>query len=177
METCFEGKNIGYYQPGNNGREQNIEAANLTLSPKECKKVWSQFCDVEHDIKPNWLFAKIKEVLRQLDYILGSIVYFDCSRSRDQLLMDPWGGLFICEFLSYKYGHGLVDGPKSWFSKRRLNVRKKIAEGLFPICRECNKNGLYRPSLYYFIIRWYSYFLYKNRSAPNPKSTSWRIKI
>jgi radical SAM protein with 4Fe4S-binding SPASM domain len=78
---------------------------------------------------------------------LASRWYRDCARSREYVLVDPWGDVVPCEFLpGYSYGNCIEEGPGVWFSERRKKIRADIQRGGLPVCRECNRLGVHRYS-------------------------------
>lgn len=164
--TCFEEESIGYYQPGLGGG-RNIEIANLVLSAGLCRKIWVQQYEFEQNILNGSVFKQSKNLLRTLDYFLARATYFDCSRARRSVFIDPYGYLTPCEFLLYKYGHCFDDSQESWFSGKHKKIRRKIIDGLFPICRECNRYGLYRPifPITNNLSKWYHYLLHHNEMS------------
>lgn len=171
--TCFEKESIGYYQPGFGGK-RNIQIANLVLSPRLCRKIWVQQYEFQQNILRGSVFKKSKNLLRSLDYFLARAMYFDCGRSRRSVLIDPYGYLAPCEFLLlYKYGHCFYCPQESWFSRKRKKIREKITDGLFPICKECNRYGLYRPvfPITNNLSKWYYYLLHHNGVESNESAS------
>ncbi len=178
-DTFLEEKHIGYYQPGLRGEGQNKTIAEMVLPAKECRKIWDKFSALERNFKSTWFSDKMRAFLLNVDHIANSLIYSDCARSRTNILVDPCGDLYPCEFLTYKYGNCLTDGPMSWFSEQRNKVREEIIEGSLPICRECNRYGLKRPlfSSYNYISRYYGHLTGKGDLLPDFRSVRWRIRI
>lgn len=177
IHTRFEDKRIGYYQPGLEGQRQNKIVADMVLTAKECRKIWEEFYLLKWDSNSSWFMERIRRILRNIDHILNSFIYFDCSRSRNSVLIDPYGDLYVCELLDYKYGNCITNGPVSWFTDNRKRIREKIVNGLLPICRECNRYGHKRPLLssYNYLTRYYGSFFHKSHDPPNPKSVRWKL--
>jgi MoaA/NifB/PqqE/SkfB family radical SAM enzyme len=90
-----------------------------------------------------------KQKLR--NFINGKLIYaveenyYDCSRSRRQMTIDPWGDAYPCEYLTgYKYGNIKQGGIEIWNSIKRKEIREKIKNGDLNICQNCNKELSYR---------------------------------
>lgn len=178
MNTWFDDKQIGYYQPGLDRYHKNKKIAELALSPADCDRIWETYYILNHSTSRNRCKNRMRAFLRSMDSKLKSFIYTDCTRSRNNVLIDPYGHLYPCELLRYTYGHCLTDGSESWFSEKRRLIRKKIIDGSLPICRECNRYGHKRPLLSTFIYfsRLKDYLKGANTTLPSLKSIRMRIR-
>ncbi len=95
-----------------------------------------------------WKAALSASVSRAIAAARGAVLgrrYRDCDRSREYVLVDPWGDVVPCEHLSaYSYGSALEQGPDVWWSTRRSDRRAEIRRGALAVCRECNALGVHR---------------------------------
>lgn len=139
-KTLFQGEAIGSYRA--------VDPSDLRLSLREQRHVLSEYSRIVAPQVHTWQ-GRIKPYLRsaamRVSRRLSSLAYIDCSRSRNTAIVDPWGDLFPCEHLyGYKFGNCLTDGPLVWHSAKRLELRRAIRAGALPVCRECNRLGIYR---------------------------------
>lgn len=163
--TKYKGHPIGYYQPGRDN-ERNPDVGEIVLNPGECDSVWEKYFDLSRN--GNKKTVDYRRWLRRFTRILKSFVYTDCTRSKNNVLVDPYGYLYPCELLNYKYGQTLKDGPRSWYSAKRQQIRSAIMHGDFPICMECNRYGHKRPllSIYIYLLKYIDYYLLRKGTLP-----------
>jgi MoaA/NifB/PqqE/SkfB family radical SAM enzyme len=91
---------------------------------------------------------KLKKKLDRLYLKYLQKRYHDCRRSLYDIIVDPWGDLFPCEFYyGYHYG-SCLEGPSVWLSGRRAELRKEIRQGRLPACVLCNQEGIHRSLRY-----------------------------
>jgi radical SAM protein with 4Fe4S-binding SPASM domain len=151
-KTYMEGKQLGYHRL--------IDPGNYQLSSIE------QFIFLLNYYKLNILsrdrltthsvIHKCDLLIRCIDMIFQTIspFYRDCIRSKNMIMIDPWGNIFPCEFLNdYTYGNCLSETPTNiWFGDKRLKLRKNIRNGSFAICKKCNSVRLHRGGSVYSLF-------------------------
>jgi MoaA/NifB/PqqE/SkfB family radical SAM enzyme len=76
---------------------------------------------------------------------LRRVKRFSCDRAAANMLLDPWGNAFPCEFYyGYHYGNSVDGLQEIWDGNKRSILLDALKSGSLNCCEICNYQGTYR---------------------------------